>query len=53
MNILLLITMVCIPLMLCVKPIYLIVSGHGHAKHDDEVEMEDLAGGGYATSDNY
>ena len=42
---------VCVPLMLCVKPCYLICSG---ANKPAKVEEEDeFVGGSYAVSDNY
>lgn len=56
MQICLTIIMVCIPLMLCVKPCYLVCGG-GHADKDaDEVEMTNIEGGGYrvgANDDDY
>ena len=43
----------CIPLMLCVKPIYLILfSPHGHNKTYETTE-EDFLGGDYSTTNNY
>jgi len=51
MQILLTIIMVCIPLMLCVKPIYLI-STHKDDHKDPEIEMQNVTGGGYATGDD-
>ena len=40
--------------MLCVKPIYLILTmEHGHAKQVQVESEEDFQGGDYATSNNY
>ena len=50
MNICLMIVGVCVPLMLCVKPIFVIATGAN--KHKIEEEDESV-GGEFATSDNY
>ena len=52
MQICMLTVVACIPLMLCVKPIYLILTGAGHAHKVVEGE-EEFVGGDYATSDHY
>ena len=54
MQICILIVAACVPLMLCVKPIYLILTmEHGHAKQVQVESEEDFQGGDYATSNNY
>lgn len=50
MNICLLIVGICVPLMLCVKPIFIIATGANHPKVEEE---EEIVGGDYAISDNY
>lgn len=52
MQIIMQTVLVCVPLMLCVKPIYLIFfKSHGHGK---QIETEEeFVGGDYATSNNY
>lgn len=50
MNICLGIVGVCIPLMLCVKPIYVIATGANHPKVEEE---DEIVGGEFAISDNY
>lgn len=52
MQMCILITGACVPLMLCVKPIYEICfASHGHGKHVET--EEEFVGGDYATGDNY
>ena len=52
MQMLMMICGVCIPAMLCVKPIYEICcASHGHGKHVES--EEEFVGGDYATGDNY
>ena len=54
MNLLMLIVMLCIPLMLCVKPCYLQFCAKKDAPHGAEVTPDEFEGGAYAThEDNF
>ena len=41
---------VCVPLMLCVKPCFVVCTGANHPKVEEE---DEIVGGDYAISDNY
>lgn len=53
MNTLMLIVLICVPLMLCVKPCYLQHCASKAHKKGAEVEDEFVEGGDYATHDNF
>ena len=50
MQICMMIVAVCVPLMLCVKPCFVVCTGANHPKVEEE---DEIVGGDYAISDNY